>query len=1017
MGERRASLFSIPPGMPFLDTLVGNLLAGKLISGFPDPHDPLSLARATLLLPTRRACRAVLDSFVAHGGQAILLPRIRAIGDEDDETNAAIDEAGLIDLPEAVPALLRRTTLMRLILAWDRERGLSASSPFPPMQPRDAAFLAGELARLMDLIATQAVPWDRLDALLPADLQEHWQITHDFLQLARRDWPDFLARHHFVDPAERRRLAMEAELARLSGAPDRPVIAAGSTGSIPTTAQLLATIARLPLGAVVLPGLDRQLSQTIWEEIKGSENGSPAVASHPQATLIQLITMMRMSPEDVVHLADGEPPELARREALISRVMWPAKATADWNLHRPSAIVVQHALEGVSLVEAANEEEEGLAIALLMRETLEGDHQNAALVTPDRALARRVAAELQRFGLVVDDTAGTPLSDTALGLFARLSVDVVHTGFAAIPLLALLKHPATRLGLSERDIGAGVSALERAALRGLSPKPGIAGLRQALSTSRRSQARLDLDDEALARAGTVLNQVEAALGPLVEQFAQPQPQPFVRLVEAHRNALLVLLAGKESESADESALWQFLDELADTHDSALILDPHAYSAAIDSLMRDQPVRRAVVGEPRLKIYGLLEARLVRPDRLILASLNEGLWPAAARTDPWLSRGMRAGIALPAPEQRIGLAAHDFTQGLGASEVVLTRAKKIGTAPSVPSRWLQRLAAVIGEEQMATMRQRGARVLRLARLIDEPKTMGIACVRPEPRPPVALRPRDLSVTEIETLIRDPYSIYAKHVLKLRPYEEIGQAIEARERGTLFHACLEAVAHAIANDPLADRASLLKSAEIEFETLSALPQVRSFWWPRFVRVFDWFLNFDGGRRAKALTILVEASGRLSFDAPAGLFTLRGKADRIEVYENGLSIIDFKTGAIPKVKEVQRGFAPQLTLEAAMIRRHGFEQLNGLGRQADELMYIKLTGGEPPAMIERRKAEKDQTLSALSDETWDGLRRMIARFDQAETPYASLAAGENKPRFNDYAHLARVKEWGIAGEEGEE
>lgn len=1020
MRRRHPNIFSIPPGKPFLDTLVEALFAGELIDGFPDPGDPLSLARATILLPTRRACRALLDSFAKRGGPALLLPRIRAIGDEDEdialfEASSDVGESA-IDIAPAISPLLRRTILMRLILAWDGRRRAGLASAQTALQGSDAAFLAGELARLMDLMATQDVPWSQIDAILPAQLQEHWQVAYDFLELARSDWPRCLAALGRIDPATRRRLVMEAELAHLGRAPDRPVIAAGSTGSIPATAKLLSAIARLPQGAVVLPGLDRYLSGDIWRQIAGTEDQHP-IASHPQASLRQFLGSARLDHEGAIkHLTDGLAPELDARERLFSRVMWPAEATGAWNLDPPPGALLDAALAKVSLIEAANEEEEGLAIALLLREGLEQPGMTIGLITPDRALGRRVAAELQRFGLVIDDTAGTPLSEIPLGRLARLVAAVAESAFSPIPLLALLKHPAARLGLAPSDLRQARVTLERAALRGLNPGPGVAGLRDALFAPSGTFAKEGRDAAEIERAAFLLERIAAAFAPLTALHDDAAPVPLSQLAQAHEAVMAALLEGGEVEAAQAPLLEQFFAELQDTQDSGLFLAPADYAGAIEALMRDQPVHGAAQGDPRLKIYGLLEARLARPRRLVLAGLNEGVWPATARTDAWLSRGMRAAIALPAPEQRIGLAAHDFTQGLGAEEVFLTRSLKSGTAPAVPSRWLQRLKAVIGAERYGALGEKSAAILQMARRIDQPDAPPRACERPAPRPPLSLRPRSLSVTEIETLIRDPYAIYAKHVLRLSPLEEIGETIDARERGTLIHSCIEEISKALAADPAASRGHLLAIAAAEFAHHAAFPQVGAFWWPRFRRVLDWFLAFDAERRREAAMILIEASGKLSFPAPGGPFLLRGRADRLEFGEGGARIIDFKTGALPEQREVNTGFAPQLPLEAAMVMRGGFQMPDDARPAIAQLVLVKLSGGTPAAEVREIKAA-GQDLDGLAQEAFAGLQHLIARFDEEMTAYPSLSHLKAAPRHSDYLHLARLGEWGVAGGEGGE
>src|SRR5665213_829378 len=287
MPVTKPNVFNIPASAPFLPALVDALHAGKLVPGFPATRDPLELARATLYLPTRRACRLARDVFLDRlDGDAAILPRIVALGDLDEDeiafAQAATGELAVsaLALPEALSGLDRAMPLAALILRWaetiaPRQRGHAS---LVANNPVTALALAQDLARLMDDMTTRQVSWEKLDGLVPDEFDKYWELTLNFLKFIRTQWPLYLTEQGRMEPAERRDALIKAEVARLRTTPG-PVIAAGSTGSIPATAELLATIASLPHGALVLPGLDTDLDDATWSTIADDAEHSHG---HPQ---------------------------------------------------------------------------------------------------------------------------------------------------------------------------------------------------------------------------------------------------------------------------------------------------------------------------------------------------------------------------------------------------------------------------------------------------------------------------------------------------------------------------------------------------------------------------------------------------------------------------------------------------------------------------------------------------------------------------------------------------------------
>jgi ATP-dependent helicase/nuclease subunit B len=969
-----AKVFTIPPTAPFVDALARGLVAEA-------ESDPLALSRMTVLLPTRRAVRALREAFLRlSDGRPMLLPVMRPIGDiDEDELDLAEAGAGLgegLYLPDAISSLERQLILTRLILARsegeDRETSVA-----------QASMLARELGHLLDQVHTERLGFDKLAELVPADFAVHWGITIEFLKVVTEHWPKILAERGLIDPTERRDKAISA-LARhwTEHPPTDRVIAAGSTGSIPATAELLGVIARLDSGMVVLPGLDLDLDDESWAALD---------PSHPQYGMRDLLGRIEVDREDVrLWPGAAEGGKSSPRVALLREAMRPAATTDKWRALTPPG---QAALEGLTRLDVPGPREEAGAIALRMRQVLDTPGMTAALVTPDRQLARRVAAELGRWNVAVDDSAGTPLGDTPPGAFLRLLGEAMLERMAPVPLLALLKHPFAAAGLDRATFRATVRRLERVVLRGPRPAEGFDGLRRALPKTSDAAGLTDFIDRLETRLKDFCDAVHLqtiALGTLVERhiaaaeaLAATDEQPGSK----------ILWDGDAGEAAST-----FVSGLIEHADTLAPLSGESYPHLFESLMAGQVVRPRFGLHPRLSIWGPLEARLQHADLLILGGLNEGTWPPEAPSDPWMSRPMRARFGLPAHERRIGLSAHDFAQGAAAPEVVLTRARKVDGQPTVPSRWLSRLETLLGDTRL----DRGSWAAWHESL-DRPAKV-TPTPPPAPRPPVEARPRKLSVTQVETWMSDPYALYAAKILRLRPLDPLDADPGAAERGIFIHHALDMFLNAHPRDLPKDAAERLEAyGRKAFGEALSRPSVWAFWWPRFQKVVEWFVEAERDRRRHAVTLATEVHGEKTLDDPSGPFVLTATADRIDrLLNGGLAIIDYKTGVTPTKKKREAGYAPQLPLETVLAASGSFKDVPP--ELVHELAYWRLTGGEPAGEITPVPPED---IDRLADQALNGLLALVANFHDPQTPYLSQPRPDYAG-YGDYDHLARVKEW---------
>ena len=1002
----RPAVFTIPPGSSFLDTLAAGLLSrGR--------DDPLAIAATTVLLPTRRAGRALTAAFLrVSGGAPMVLPRILPLGDLDEDALSIEDEpAGALDLPPAMSSLRRQLLLSRLILQLGKSTG---KGPFAPDQ---AARLAAELGRLLDQVQIQQLSFDGLAALVPAEFAAHWQITLEFLELLTAGWPSILAAQGEMGAAARRNAILTAqEEAWRAAPPQTPVIAAGSTGSIPATASLLSVIAQLPRGEVVLPGLDLLLEDEAWQQLE---------ESHPQYAMARLLERTGLTrgevrlwsqPREAAASRDGRG---TARQRLVSEVMRPAATTEAWRYPDPR---MQQALEGLTRIDCPGLEEEARVVALLMREAAE-EGRTAALVTPDRGLARRVTAEMARWHVTLDDSAGRPLSETATGVFLRLITEMLGGDCEPVALLACLKHPFAAGGISLAAFREQVRRLERDLLRGPRPEPGLAALRQILV--RRSEAAGE-DEEDQETRGSIeaLLELVAALERAAEPFAALLRAPEAGLAEllaAHvrfaEELATTMVAeagtGQDRRVPGASRLWareegeaaaRFVSDLIEAAPSFGSISGRDYPALFESLLAGAVARPRWGAHPQLAILGTIEARLLHVDHVILGGLNEGTWPPEPAADPWMSRPMRAGFGLPAPEYRIGLSAHDFAQALCGPRVTLTRAARVEGTPTVPSRWLLRLDSVRRSAGLDGNIGDPEKWLAWAEALDRPEQTR-AVEPPFPRPPVVARPRELAVGEVETWLRDPYSIYAKHILKLAPLPPLDADPGAAERGRIIHEALERFSHACPGTLPGDALDQLVAIGREaFGDSLERPGVLAFWWPRFERIARWVLDQERRCRPEMRGLLTRMGGRLSIAGPEGPFTVAGRVDRIELREDGaVALVDYRTGSCPEVQDVTRGASPAMAILTAMALDGGIRGVRAT--RVERVDYWRLSASRS----EVRGAAGQQTdPTALATAARDGLTRYVAEFDDAETPYLAQPRPTLPVKYSDYDHLARVKEW---------
>lgn len=959
-------IFALAPGVDFPRAFIDGLRTRL------GDSPPEALARVQIIVNTRRMARRLREIF--DSGPPCLLPRIGLVTDLGESWDLA-------HLPPPAPRLRRRLELVQLVSALIDHQ--------PDLAPRSAAFdLADTLAALMDEMHGEGVAPDAIETLDITDQSGHWARIKSFLGIIR---PYFDAAASAPDPETRQRMVIERLIARWRETPPpHPVIVAGSTGSRGATQLLMQAVAKLPQGAVVLPGFDFDAPAAVWEAL-----ADPLTSEdHPQFRFARFAKGAGIAPTTIRPWANTPPPNPARNR-LLSLALRPAPVTDQWLRDGPSLTDIPTAMETVTLIEAQSTRQEALAIAMRLRQAAE-DGTNAALITPDRTLGRQVAAALDRWRIRPDDSAGQPLHLSPPGRLLRHVAEIFANRLSAEALLTLLKHPLTHQGDGRGAHHHLTARLELHLRRHGPPYPDAESLR-AWGETRTEPLAADWV-RWLCTCFTGRN--------------LPGDRPLSQRVTEH--LMLAEHIARGCRAKGSGTLWEreageearaAMDELIAESDHGGPISALDYAHLFHSVLRLREVRDPLEPHPQIRIWGTLEARVQGCDLLILGGLNEGTWPESAAPDPWLNRALRAQAGLLLPERRIGLQAHDFQQAIAAREVWLTRSVRSADAQTVVSRWLNRVQNLLaglpdqaGTETLSHMRARGQAWLSRVAQLEEPGEVPRA-PRPAPCPPVALRPDRLSVTEIKTLIRDPYAIYARHVLGLRSLDPLMKLPDAMMRGTVLHTIMERfIAETRAEPERLTTASLLAMTETVLAELVPWGEARALWLARIERVADWFIEGEAQRRRDAWPAAIERRGTLALQAPP--FTLTAKADRIDLDPHGRALIyDYKTGAPPSKKE-QAHFDKQLLLEAAMVERGGFDNLGPM--PVLRAAYIGM--GSTPAIVE---APVDETGTA---QIIAELAELIAAYTEPDKGYVARRAPRNDNDRGDYDQLARFGEWDI-------
>lgn len=997
------NIYNISPRYSFLD-----VLAKYIIETAKEQN--LNIANDLILLPTRRSCRYIKDIFLKlNNNEASLLPTIRSLGDIDENGIAILDyeNEGLeVGLPDAISSIERNLILSSMVKI--KMKDLSDEQTYS---------LAVDLAHLMDTVEMEELNFANLKNIVSDEYSEHWQETLEFLKIVTEEYPKVLTSYNRLNPIARKVKLIEKQIEFWKKYPHKGrIFAGGSTGSLVPIAKMLKTIANMENGFLILPGLDKTISDSDFEILTSDLTLNQ---NHPQYGLLKLIKGLNLKVSDIPELPLYEDYETSpqSREILSSYIMLSTQMGDSWEILRTSKKFNQDALEGVSEITFDDENEEVLGLAMLLRKSIE-EKKKTLLITPDRKIAKSVSNKLKKWNIVVDDSAGIPASDTITGNYYLLILKMIYDDFSPYSILAVLKHKYTHLGYSKKKLEEITKLFEIEVLRLYGNIKNLEDIEKILNLPSSSLAkkfpRYNSKSPKQSPSPEVLNLIKK-IKELTDNFSSLMKskekynlydllvkhiklvESFVSSEESNTNNILYSSDLHEQFSLEVRNLLDSLKQLKEKGDNIDLMTASAYFVFISNYFLSQSLRPTIGTDLNIAIMNSIEARLLPADLYIMAGLNEGTFPSITSDDPWMNRAMKASFGLPLPERKIGLSSHDFVEFFCKKNVIMTHSSKIDKKTTITSRWLSKLSAI---KEICEIKTDDSLSTEVKSWIDNFNIGNVKRYeRPSPKlsKEIRMKPVKFAATEIETFLKDPYEIYAKKFLSLYKQDDINVNNINIEFGNIIHKALDIF---IKNNYQTTE-ELLSLMERQISPTMSISQV-DFWLPRFKQIADWFVKSYNENKNIIKKSIVEEQGSFEFVKD---FILEAKADRIDVLKDGtLSIMDYKTGSPPAIDKVKNSEAPQLLIETIIAENNGYKNLPK-NSKVSELKYIKL---------KKDDLGKETSINNICDieeavnKLKEDLEKIIKEFRNENTPFYSQPNESKKLSFPNYEHLSRVKEW---------
>ncbi|MDD2840480.1 MAG: double-strand break repair protein AddB [Rickettsiales bacterium] len=959
------NIFNIESGFDFLSR-VADFAVEKA-------NGDLALSNWTILLPSRRSCNELKRIFLEKSGGAILLPKIKAIGDIDYDDLLlkqfnSDDFNEFVEFSSNTSRVKYKILLIKELLKWSK---LSNKELFKNANIEQISNLALELEKFLNEVVKSGLNLDNLDKeVVDDEYSKHWQEILSFLQNFGKKWNKFVEENNIISTLSFKTKMIEFNAKFFEkNKPTNPIIIAGVNGNVRAVSELIKNLIKYDNCYFIFKGLDKNLSDVEWEKIN---------IFHPQYYFKNLLKFINFERLVVKNIGVGEKNKLG---LALSYSMLPYFYTYKW---QDKLALNEQDLKNISKIECDGSFEELNVISCILKYNHEISEKTMAVITTDENFANRLEIKLDNLGLKVNNAFGNKISRTEFVKYLFLIIDVIKSDFETIALLSLLKHRFSLFGYEKEELNNLIMKLEDDILRGY----GNIGLKGIL---KRINDKIDGDE------------LKLFFEKIVNFLKFKNNKTFTETLKNHIKIAEVIASNNNTDSSNifysnekngDEVLNFFNELIIESEEYGEVKDINEYSYLLDYLIAENSYVEKYTMHPTISIISPQEARLIKYDLVIISNLNDGSFPPHITTDPWMSKSMRKNFGLAEKEEIIGAYAYDFVELLNNNEIILTRALKDGGVPTTKSKYLMRLETFLSCQDLKIQENSiWKEVFKVMNRVDEKKTIN----RPKPTPPLNERPKELYATKIEKLINNPYDIYVEKILKLKRKENFYEDKIFAVFGSAVHEALENYIKnydSLNKDKLFEE--LIKFGKISFEKHFVNEISRELFFVRFINIAKWFIREDEAIRQSGYKVFAERIEKYHFEDLN--FTIAGKIDRIEESEAGnINIVDYKTGTAPTQAEVKSGNKPQLSIEAVI--------LSNQGKKVEKLAYWVIKGKNSEE-IKNIKVDIDE----LTAKAEDGLKKLITYFNEFEHSYiATCYELANRQYSSDYKHLSRVEEWG--------
>ncbi len=962
------NLYRISASLPFLE-----ILADFIVENFSGRE---AIDNLKVILPTGMAC-VTLQNILVNKHDIVLLPKIIPI------SNVSAEGLAIFNIPaeqlEVIPFLQEKIILTNIIHNYPKLK----------FNLKQALQFSSVIAELFYELASHNLSIVNVNEIEQKNPSEQWDAIYEFLHYIYQQWQQKLIYLQKPDQAAYHIIMMEAELARLQHS-NSSLIIAGIVGHNPISWQFLKDVANFSKGYIILPPIGDIADLSLVTQPLGKQN-----------CLYNFKKLLELLGKD---LSDFQPLGPEQQPTKYNIILNKLLVDSDSGELLPK---ITPDVSHIKYFEVEDIFQEAKQIALICQQY--SDKKIAIII--DNSLTKPFYCNfLTKYSLEFQDLLGDNLSQALISSLIISISEILCNNFDIRKLFLLLKHPLINFKL--------VQELELL-IRGKN--------RFILSTEQLLLLIKNTNNHELIEWGEKI----------VSLLYQNTDNSFIKILTAAIKVAETLYPDIWYELA-AFELSNFLSELIKIKENLLLENKEIFPNILKTLMSGSKYFDDNNYAKNIIIGRMEDLVLLKFDLVILADFNQYKSPSCLSISSWINDKTLEELQVTLVKTATSISQYFFYLLLHNDQVIITRAKRQnGKAGLLPADLLLKLQFILGDKltPQSCMLANGkidsvnhskalpSNKLNYIRLFsklasgrefegDEAcKTTAYGSVAEDlnleslSKLPAEVEfrkksihspifPDILSVTNIELLVRNPYSFYAKTILNLKRKETIGQDPKISEFGVFIHKILEQYSKKY--DELHENKvqSILDISHDILHSTNWPSYTQKIWQTKFSSIAEPFVIFDEERRKFRKYIYPECSGELSLTIAGQDLKIVAVADRIEVDGQGRAVIvDYKTGVLPTKKDIENGLSPQLIIEALILEGGGF----GVKvHNVEEVVYVKFSSSPPYLQT---------TTIELSKEVLNKHKQGMLNLLEYYITNKNFSYNLDLLTYNDYAHLARI------------